>query len=262
MRRGELLWGGLLVLLGAMFLLRTAGLIAGDVWGWFWPLAVIVFGVWILLEGLAPRRDFASLERFSVPLQAARGASLSLSHGMGHVELSAGADPGDFLTGAIGMGMNHSSRLIGDKLEVKVEAGPSFIPFVGPEGGTWRYRLNPDVPTSIKIEAGASRLDLELTDLLVSYFSFSGGAANLNLKLPARVANTLVDIEAGAATIDLAVPPGVAARIRVKGVGSLHIDEMRFPRRDGGIYQSADYDSASHRAEVNLDGGATSITIH
>jgi hypothetical protein len=245
-----------------MFLLRTAGLIPGDVWGWFWPLALILVGGWILLEGLAPRRDFATLEKFSVPLEGAREASFSINHGMGQVDLSAGADPGDFLTGSIGMGMKHSSRLNGDRLEVKVEAGPSFVPFIGPEGGTWRYRLNGEVPTSIKVEAGASRLDLDLTDLRVSYFSFSGGASNLNLKLPARMANTLVDIDAGATSIDLRIPQGVAGRIRVKSVGSLHIDEARFPRRDGGIYQSADYDSAGLRAEVNLDGGATSINIH
>ena len=262
MRRGELFWGGMLVLLGALFLLRTLGYIAGDLWGWFWPVAVMAVGAWFLLEGLAPRPEFAQLERFSIPLDGAAQASLHISHGVGHVELTAGADPGEFLTGVMGMGMNHSSHMNGDKLEVKIEAGPSFIPFVGPQGGSWQYRINSAVPASINVEAGASRLDLDLTDLRVSYFSFSGGAANLNLKLPARMPNTLVDIEAGAASIDICVPQGVAARFRLKTVGSLHIDEARFARREGGLYQSADYDSAAQRAEVNMDGGATSVTIH
>lgn len=262
MRRGEIFWGSLLILLGLLFFLKAAGYLAGDVFGWFWPLLIIAVGVWILMGGFIFRPNFEHAEKFSVPLQGAREASLSIDHGAGHIDLRAGAQAGDFLTGIVGAGMNHSARLNGDKLEVKVDAGPSFIPFIGPEGGVWQYRLSPDLPMSINIDAGASRLDLDLTDLRVPYFSFDGGASNLNLTLPARVENTLVDIEAGAASIDLRVPDGVALRFRTKSIGSLNIDETRFPRREANIYQSADYDTARYRAEVTIEGGATSIKVH
>ncbi|MBI2757143.1 MAG: hypothetical protein HYX49_00525 [Chloroflexi bacterium] len=260
MRRAEIFWGSLLVLLGVLFFLKAAGYLTGDVFGWFWPLFIIAIGVWILIGGLM-RVNFENAVKFSVPLEGAQEASLSISHGAGHIDLRAGANAGDFLTGTAGTGMNQSSRLNGDKLEVRIEAGPSFMPFIGPEGGVWQYRLNPDLPTAIKIESGASRLDIDLTGLRVPLFSFNGGASRLNLTLPARMENVLVDIEAGAASIDLQVPQGVAMRFRTKSVGSLNIDESRWPRREGGIYQSSDYDSAKYRAEVTIDGGATSITV-
>ena len=119
----------------------------------------------------------------------------------------------------------------------------------------------PTVPTSIDIHAGASRLDLDFTELQVTRFSFQGGASNLNLTLSARVASTLVEIDAGAASIELRVPEGVALRLRSKSVGSQNVDESRFPRREDGLYQSADYDAASHRADVTIDGGATSLRV-
>jgi hypothetical protein len=262
MRRGEIFWGSLLVLLGGLFLLRAAGYITGDVLGWFWPLLIIAVGAWMVFSGLMMRANFEKAEKFSVPLQGAKEASLSIDQGAGHIDLRAGANAGDFLTGVVGVGMNRSSRLNGDKLEVHIEAGPSFIPFIGPEGGVWEYRLSPDLPMSIRIQAGASRLDLDLTDLRVTYFSFDGGASNLKLSLPARVENTLVDIDAGAASIDLRVPQGLAMRFRTKSVGSLHIDQGRFPRQEGGIYQSPDYASAKYRAEVTVDGGATSLKVY
>lgn len=262
MRRGELFWGSLLVLLGLLFFLKAAGLLTGDVMSWFWPLFLIAIGVWILLGGFMMRANFEKAEKFSVPLQGAKEASLSIDHGMGHIDLRAGASGGDFLTGVAGSGMNRTARLNGDKLEVRIEAGPSFVPFLGPEGGVWQYRLNPDVPIALTIQAGASRLDLDLTDLRVTYFSFDGGASKLNLTLPARVEKALVDIEAGAASIDVNVPQSMAIRFRIKSVGSLDIDESRFPRGEGGLYQSADYDSARYRAEVTIDGGATSIKVH
>ena len=72
----------------------------------------------------------------------------------------------------------------------------------------------------------------------------------------------VAELEAGAASIELNVPQGVGLRLRLKSVGSLKIDETRFVLRDGRIYQSADYDSAKYRAEVNIEGGATSITVN
>ncbi len=262
MRRGEFFWGTLLVVLGVLFFLQTAGYLTGDVFSWFWPFVIIAIGLWILLGGLYSRSRYEKAERFSVPLQGAREASLSIHHGAGQIDLRAGANPGDFLTGISGVGMEQKTRLNDGKLEVEIDAGPSFIPFIGPEGGVWEYRLSPDIPTRIKIEAGASRLDLDLTDVKATYFSFDGGASNVHLTLPAHVENALVDLEAGAARIDVSVPQGVAVRLRTKSVGSLDIDQQRFPMRETGIYQSADYDAAGYRAEVTIEGGATSIRVH
>jgi hypothetical protein len=261
LRRGELFWGSLLVLLGVLFFLKAAGYLAGDVLSWFWPFVLIATGAAVLL-GALHRPQYETVEKFSIPLEGATEASLAINHGAGQVEVQAGANPGDFLTGTSGTGMEKKSRLVDGKLEVKIEAGPSFVPFLGPEGGVWQYRLSPDIPVSIKMEAGASKLDVDLTDLRATYFSFDGGAASLNLTLPARMESTLVDIDAGAASIDVCVPQGVALRLRTKAVGALHMDQQRFPRREDGIYQSADYETAKYHAEVTVNGGATSVTVH
>ena len=262
MRRGEIFWGSLLVLLGVLFFLHAAGYLAGDVFGWFWPFVVIAIGIWVLMGGFVARVDFKSAEKFSIPLQGAKEARLEINHGAGQIDLSAGANEGDFLTGVSGVGMNQSSHLDGDKLEVEIDAGPSFMPFIGPEGGVWQFRLNSDLPTSLDIDAGASRLNLDLHDLQVKYLSFDGGASHIILTLPAHVENMVADLEAGAASIDLNVPQGVGMRLRLKSVGTLKIDESRFVPREGRVYQSADYDTAKYRAEVNIEGGATSIRVN
>ncbi len=263
MRRAELFWGPLLILLGVLFLLSQLGYIQGDVLGWFWPFLVIAVGAWILVGGLQARKArFETAEQFSVPLQEAREGSLSIHHGAGEINLRAGANPGDFLTGLSGIGLNKKTQVKDGRLEVDIDAGPTFVPFIGPDSGVWEYRLTGDLPLSIKIEAGASRLNLDLSELRVKYFSFAGGASSVNVTVPARMENALLDLEAGAASIDVQVPEGVALRFRTKSVGSLDVDENRFPRREAGIYQSADYDGAQYRAEVSVDGGATSIRVH
>jgi hypothetical protein len=261
MRRGEIFWGGLLVVLGILFLLKTAGFLLGDVFGWFWPLFIVAMGAWILLDRAGfPSRTHVE-DTFSIPLQGAKEATLRIDQGAGRIEIGSGAGPAEFMTGTLGTGMTRAVDLTGDKLEVRIEAGPSFLPFVGPQGGAWHYRLNPAVPTALSIHSGASRLDLDLTDLQVIRYSFEGGASQLNLTLPARVANAVVDIEAGAAGIDLRVPEGVALRLHMKSVGSLDVNETRFPRVEPGLFQSPDYDTAKFRADATVEGGATSIRI-
>ncbi len=261
MRRGEFFWGGLLIVLGVLFFLRSAGYITGDIFSWFWPLLFIAIGAWILLGGFGYRSRYETAEKFSVPLQGASEATLSIDHGAGRIDLRSGANPGDFITGVAGVGMDKKVQLHDGKLDVEIDAGPSFIPFIGPESGAWEFRLAQDVPISLKIEAGASRLDMDLSDLRVTYFRYNGGASSLNLTLPGRVEHALVDIDAGAARINLHVPQGVAMRLHRKGVGSIHVDEQRFPMRDSSVYQSADYDTAQYHADVTVDGGATSLTV-
>ena len=155
-RRGELFWGPLLVLLGVLFFLKAAGYLAGDVLSWFWPFVLIAIGVWVVL-GALNRPQYETVEKFSIPLEGATEASLTIDHGAGQIELQAGANPGDFLTGTSGTGMEKKSRLVDRKLEVKIEAGPSFMPFLGPEGGVWQYRMKASSPAPSRTASMAAR---------------------------------------------------------------------------------------------------------
>lgn len=262
MRRGELFWGALLIILGVLVFLNAAGYLPGDVLGWFWPILIMILGGWVLMGGFARRTRFAAAEKFSIPLQGAQRATLAIEYGAGEVSVRSGANQGDFLTGLDAVGMNHAEWRDGDRLLVRLEAGPSFIPVLGPEGGVWEYRLNRDVPIDLSVHSGASRLNLDLTDLLVTSLSFDGGASRIDLNLPARVENAVANIQAGAARLDVSVPPGVALRVRSRSVGQLDVDESRFPRLEEGVYQSRDFGSATHRADLTVDGGATTIRIH
>jgi hypothetical protein len=207
------------------------------------------------------REERQASRSFSVPLQGAREASLTLNHGIGRVELRSGPLGSDFLTGTSAVAMNHSSHLVGDRLEVSVDAGPSWIPFLGPEDGIWNFRLNPSVSTILTLHAGASQLDLDLTDLHVTRFDYEGGASSLDLRLPAGVDRFVAKIQTGAASLHMRVPQGVAARLFIKAVGTATIDEHRFVSRGAGLFQSADYDLNPKQAEITIEGGATSIRI-
>jgi len=261
MRRADVFFGGMLILLGGLFLLQANGLIS-DVLGWFWPIVLVLFGVWVLLGRYAPWAASNAADQFSVELRGASQMLLDIDHGVGTIQLVGGAPAGVAVSGTRATGMDLKTYLAGDRLEVKIEAGPSFIPFLGPDSGVWRFQLNQDVPISLDVDAGVSSLDFDLTDLKVTQLSVDTGASTLKVNLPAHAGYTQVDVDSGAATIDLNVPQGVAARVRARqGASTFNIDPARFPLRSPGLYQSDDYDNAVNRVDINLDGGANSVNV-
>ena len=258
MKRSNIFWGGALILLGTLFLLQTQNIIP-SIFPYLWPLTLILFGLWMIISTYW-KTDGAE-ETFSIPLQGAKTVKYKFSHGAGQIEIKGGAPIGQAMVGSSAGGMSQKSRSDGDRLNVSIEAGASFIPFIGPSDGVFRFQLSNEVPALVSVETGASQLDMDLTDTLASEIKLQTGASNSNLTLPARGVSHL-DLEAGAASINIRIPNGVAGRIRVKeGLTSLNIDQSRFPQVDSRLYQSADYDATENRAEINIEAGVGSISI-
>ena len=259
MKRDNIFWGSVLILVGILLFLQTQGIIS-NIFTYFWPIALILVGGWIILNVYwQPARS--AEETFIVPLGAAKSANFRFSHGAGQIQISGGAPSGQALVGSSAVGMNQHSHLNGDRLEVKVEAGPSFIPFVGPSQGVWRFQLTQEVPLVLIVEAGASSLEIDLKDVRATRVELKTGASSSNVIMPARGVS-LLDVESGAASVNIRVPETTAARIRVKeDATSVNIDTNRFPRLDSGLYQSASFDTAMDRAEINIESGLGSVSV-
>ena len=259
MRRDNIFWGGALILLGVLLLLQAQGIIS-NIFTFFWPITLILVGGWMIMS-VYWRSDEASEDTFSVPLGEAKSVKYSFAHGAAQIEINGNAPIGQALVGTSAVGMNQQSQLNGDQLEVQVEAGPSFVPFIDPSQGVWRYQLTREVPVTLSMEAGASSLDIDLRDVLATHIELETGASSANVTVPTRGAS-LLDVKAGAASFSIRVPESTAARIRVEeGVTTVSVDTNRFPKLDSGTYQSTNYDTAVDRAEIKIEAGLGSVSV-
>ena len=259
MKRDNIFWGIVLILVGVMLYLQTQGIVT-DVFKYFWPLALILVGIWIIL-GVYWRPTPSPDDIFSFPLNAAKSVKYSFAHGAGQIEIRGGAPAGQAIVGTAAAGMNRRSQMAGDRLEVRVEAGPSFVPFVGPSEGVWRFQLTQEVPVLLTVESGASALNIDLTDVSATRLALKTGASSASVTMPAHGASIL-DVEGGVASINVRIPAVVAARIRVKeGVTAVNVDTNRFPHLDSGIYQSSNYDTSPDRAEINVEAGLGTVSV-
>ena len=223
-------------------------------------MSLILVGGWLILS-VYWQPDLSREETFSVPLGGAKSIKYKFSHGAGQIQIHGSAPAGMALVGTSAVGMNHRSQLNGDRLEVRVEAGPSFVPFIGPSQGVWRFQLSQEVPVLLTVEAGASSIEMDLREVQATHVELKTGASSSIVTLPTRGASIL-DVEAGAASVDIRVPEATAARIKAKeDMTSVNVDTNRFPRLDAGMYQSPNFEGAVNRAEINIRSGLGSVNV-
>ncbi len=292
---------GPLILLGAgiLLLLNNLQLVPWSVWRdiWpYWPVLLVLLGLeaivtgrvaWgtlVLLVLLLPvlgfavtassfasrwhdetRRDASrQTSSFLQTLDGATSATIQVEYGAGALDVGPleGPPPPDTLAsgqvfGHGGTRVDARSTLQNGRRTLQIShdhAGTMF------ELGRLELRLTPAVPVDLRIEAGAAETTLNLEALRVPNLTLETGASQTRIVLPAQ-GETKVQIEGGAAGIEIVVPPNVAARVMVEeGPNRVQIDEQRFPRR-GDEYRSPNFDTATDRATLRIDVGASRLVV-
>jgi hypothetical protein len=125
----------------------------------------------------------------------------------------------------------------------------------------WSIHLNPGVPTDLNVKAGAGTSTLDLQKMKLTRLSFAVGAGNAAITLPAGAGNTAADIDGGVGNLDLIVPAGVEARIRIEtGIGNSAVDS-RFVK-SGNTYTSKDIEGAMNRVDVKIRAGIGNVNVN
>ncbi|MYD94287.1 MAG: hypothetical protein F4Y02_11490 [Chloroflexi bacterium] len=268
------LWPLLLVAVGVNLVLSRKGAWLGSVAA----LAVVtgsLVAAWVLAvaDPGSPRGLTISSESISVKSDGAQSARLNLTVAAGDLSLTGGAPAGLLLSGG---SQGSVAEVTDQRVSVRSSNGRQTVDvrlntewnFEFPprrsrsSEGRWILRHAEGIPTDIRIETGASDLDLDLRELNVQSLNVDGGAADIDVVLPANAGRTAAEFNIGAADLDITVPAGVAARIDFDGgISSLNIDESRFPKQ-GDRYVSPDFESAANRVTIKIEAGVSDITIN
>jgi hypothetical protein len=257
-------WGVILIVVGGLFLADNLGYIDFS-FRLLWPLALVALGAYILLSR-GWEADAEPAQDVTVLLDGAKEASVRLEYGAGTVRINGTTKASELLAGKFDA-MNLRTKKDGDKLTVRLSTSvEQSISHVFPWNWSrnrrqWDFALNPNVPIDLRLESGASDTRIDLSDTKVTKLVIETGASSTFVTMPRNAGFTKASISGGAASFDVRVPEGVAARIRVEsGLGSVNVDQKRFPRV-GNHYQSPDYDTAANKVELKMEVGVSSVTV-
>lgn len=263
MTRGRVFWASLFLLVGTLLLLNNLGLLPFPLGSVFWPSLLVLFGVWLIARGFVAG-SAPQVERSTLPREGAESAKLTLEHAAGRLSIGSGTARDELLGGHFAGGVSSTIRRQGSEARIKlaVPAGRWFdLPFGGNGGLEWSMELSPDLVYELEIRAAAGETNLLLADLKVIALHLQTGASSSLVELPAMVERGQIAVEAGVASVELHVPPGVGARITSEaGLAEVDVDRTRFPRANGA-YQSTDFQSADKRLEIDIQAGVGSVKV-
>lgn len=263
MRRSRILWGMILILVGVFLLLNTLGLIPRDSWKFFWPAVLIFLGLWFLFGAyLFPRK--VEVETLSIPLDGVRQARVRIDHGAGRLELNAAAGPHELISGECYGGVEQEVNRQADHIDLRLRPPMENVipPFFNTTGFRWQLGLNRGVRLNLELHTGASETELNLGELSVDELRVETGASATRITLPEQAGFTRATIKAGAASVEIQLPQGVAGRIHVEsGLAGIKVDTRRFLPRGDKDYESPDYAGAANRAEISIETGVGSVEV-
>lgn len=204
--------------------------------------------------------------QFDIPMEAAiKSASLDLSFGAGELTLTAGGS--DRLIGA-----DATTNFGNYSFENSIENGNAIIELgyaskrleynEGSFSNVLGIELNSSVLWDIMLETGASKADLDLSDVRVKNLELEGGASRLKLKLGQPDGPMQVAIETGASSISILIPEGARCELITEdGFSSKTINGL--DKIEDGKYRSPNYDEASEVGTISilLDSGLSKIEV-
>lgn len=265
MRRSGIFWGGMFVIVGLLLLLWTMGYIDVNIWQLIWPIALVLMGVIVLL-GTTGIFGKPEVEQVTIPLEGAGEAHIVVEHGVGEARLTGPAEPGVLVSGSFGGGLNSRRSREGDRVRLKMKRQEFVFPFFWPGQSsdlTWEFTVTREVPVSMKIQGGAGIVNFDMRELRLTDLKVDGSVGMITLTMPAHAGQTTTKIDGGVGTVTVNIPENVAARIRTdQGIGTVNVDQNRFPRVDGRYYQSASFDTAENRLDIKIDAGVGTVTVH
>jgi len=283
-----------LVLVGVLALLANLGLISGDALLRLldlWPLILVLVGAELIVKR-ALREPAASVVSVvlivalfavaagylargpssfgqtltassSQPAQGLEQASLHVDFGAAAIEIRSGPLGGDLYQARFEYPRGERTPSADQDrsngvLRISEQPGPGLGFRFGQRRAT--VTLNDSIPWSISTGGGAVSETLRLSSLQLQSLAVSGGASHVNATLPAPKGTVSVAVSGGANDIRLQAPKGTAARVVVSGGAStLELAGKRQGSFDDINDQTPDYDSASDRYQISVDGGASSV---
>ncbi|HXB03900.1 MAG TPA: DUF5668 domain-containing protein [Candidatus Angelobacter sp.] len=297
MRRGyrSLFWPAVLILVGVFALLVNAGFVPVerlDRLADLWPLILVVIGLELVVRRSLQGAS-AEIAAALIVLVAIGGAAAYVALGpsipTGFQTLDVSAKIGSLNhasvqvdAGGTTITMQGSSSLGDDLFRAHIEysgrkpdvsldasSGDVHISQSNTSGFFFQSRrfaltlqLNSSVPWQIAVNSGASSDALMLSTVRVARIDVNTGASKEDITLGDPSGTVPININGGALTVNVHRPAGAAASVSVSGgAASLSFDGRQSKAVGTLTAQTSDYDHASDRYQIQVDGGADTVTV-
>jgi hypothetical protein len=288
-------WPAILILVGVFALLINSGLVPAerlDRLVDLWPLILIVIGLELVVrravQGPAAEIAAAVVVLIAIVVAAAYVAlGPSIPTGTRTLDASAKVGSLEHATVRIDVGAANITMVggssIGDDLfrahieysgnkpdvSLDTSSGDVHISQSNTSGFFFQshrfvldLQLNTGVRWSIAVNSGSSTDDFNLTAVRAASLELNTGASRESITVGTPSGTVPITINGGALNVTIHRPQGVAASVAVSGGAvTLSFDGRQHHDVGSADDKSSDYDSATNRYQVEVNGGACNVTL-
>lgn len=117
-----------------------------------------------------------------------------------------------------------------------------------------------ELETKLTIDAGASEIRADLSDVILAEALIKSGASDVEIKLGDRQNNALVTIDSGASNVVMLVPKSIGVKLSLDaGLSSREIADLT--SKGDNIYESENYEQSEKRIEIKAKTGLSNFTL-
>jgi len=121
-------------------------------------------------------------------------------------------------------------------------------------------KLNPNPIWDLDMNVGAATVDFDLSGFKTRNVKIQGGASELDIKLGAILPLTDVKLEAGAASITIRVPESAGCEI-ISNTFMSSKDFKGFTKIGKQLYQTPNFATSTNKIKINLQAGVASVDV-
>lgn len=291
---GALALGAVLTALGALYLLQNLGFITNiniNIWD-LWPLALVFIGLSLIskrkrsgiigivfvlcllsiiglffIDDIGTNCDSQSQKEIPIAItrdNLATSADISIKTGAGTFIIG-DASSSDFIIGSLTTKngkLLQSSTTHGGIQSVDITQRTNNAVYFGKCSSNLLVKINPDIPTNISIDLGASIANIDLKNITVKNFFAKIGASDVNIQFGDKIENLTAVIDTGASSLGLSFPNNVGIRITLmSGVSGNNLSESGFTKTGNNIYESSGYLNSTKKIEAIVKLGAAQLNV-
>lgn len=121
-------------------------------------------------------------------------------------------------------------------------------------------KLNSKVTWMIDVEAGASKVEMDMQPFRVRRLELDGGASSVDLVVGSLMDTIDIDLEVGVSELSLAVPQASGCEVRTEAVLSGRTLKG-FEKISTGLYRTSNFNSASKKVFIKAEAAISSIKV-
>ncbi|MGE5590057.1 MAG: LiaI-LiaF-like domain-containing protein [Bacillota bacterium] len=268
--------------------------------GYWWPVLLVVLGLGVLVRGRVPFSFVLlvtllvvlalSLTGWGTSLQTRFTTSGPVTRFVESYALPAGTSSArvEVNAGAVNLNLDGAASGLADVdlthptawgagLNVRSDSGSSgrvtfrieqsgWSGFAAPGTGTrinnWTVHLTNQVPVDLRVNAGAVKGELDLSQIRLKALDLNGGAGDVRVRFGRPEGKVPVSVDAAASHVVLAVPSGVPVRVETKGVlGSTQgLSDLTEGAGDGAV-ATPGYSASDSGLDIAIHGALSNVRL-